>query len=612
MRYKLINEPNPNYDAVTQVLVNRGIDFKQLRNYIYTSDDIVGKPEDFGEENLKKAVAALILNIKQDKPMLVVIDSDCDGFTSSALLINYLYDNFPSYVENNLKWYMHTGKQHGLNDCIDEAMKYPLVMLPDSSSNDYEYHARLVKNGSTVIVLDHHEAEKISEDAIVINNQLSDYKNKELSGVGVTWQFCRYIDKLMHVNYADNYLDLVALGNTADMMDLRSEETKHLIQKGFEADNIRNPFVYGIADKNSYSLGGSVTSIGAAFYIAPFVNAMVRSGTQQEKELLFASMLKFKAFIQVDSTKRGHSFGEQERILDQALRTCTNVKNRQTKAQEAGLEFLAEKIEKERLLENKFLLLLMEPGQIDKNIAGLIANKLMAKYQRPCCILTKVEKEIEGVEGGIEVSYQGSARGYEKSGLADFKALCSKSPSVLFAEGHGNAFGLSVLVGRKGTGEEEVFGESLLQFIDFMNHEMRDVNSDPLYYLDYLFKGKDVDGDKIISIANMDTFWGKGVEEAFVGIEGLKITPDMVTLMSPDKKPTLKITLPNNVSIIKFKSSQEEKDSFINENGFVEINGVFKCNVNNWNGVEYPQLFLEDFEVTDISKIPTQNAAFLF
>ena len=83
-------------------------------------------------------------------------------------------------------------------------------------------------------------ADKISEDAIIINNQLSDYPNKELSGVWVTWQFCRYIDKLNKTNFAEKYYDLVALGNMADMMSLKSIETKHLILKGFKEENIIN------------------------------------------------------------------------------------------------------------------------------------------------------------------------------------------------------------------------------------------------------------------------------------------------------------------------------------------------------------------------------------
>jgi single-stranded-DNA-specific exonuclease len=66
---------------------------------------------------------------------------------------------------------------------IDEDTK--LVILPDSSSNDYEYHKELKNRGVNIIVLDHHEADHISEDAIIINNQLSDYPNKQMSGVGV-------------------------------------------------------------------------------------------------------------------------------------------------------------------------------------------------------------------------------------------------------------------------------------------------------------------------------------------------------------------------------------------------------------------------------------------
>jgi len=51
-----------------------------------------------------------------------------------------------------------------------------------------------------------------------------------------------------------------------------------------------------MAEKNAFSLKGKLTPIGVAFYIAPFVNAMTRSGTVEEKQLLFESMLKHRAF----------------------------------------------------------------------------------------------------------------------------------------------------------------------------------------------------------------------------------------------------------------------------------------------------------------------------
>jgi len=131
---------------------------------------------------------------------------------------------------------MHEGKQHGLNDCMDYILQndYFLIICPDSSSNDYKEHETLKNKNIEVIVLDHHLADHISEHTIIINNQLSDYPNKELSGVGVVWQFCRFIDSIIEADYSNNFLDLVALGNCGDMMSLKSLETRYLIIKGFK------------------------------------------------------------------------------------------------------------------------------------------------------------------------------------------------------------------------------------------------------------------------------------------------------------------------------------------------------------------------------------------
>lgn len=142
----------------------------------------------------------------------------------------------------------------------------------------------------------------------------------------------------MNRNYADDYLDLAAVGLVGDMMDLKSMETKELVQLGL--GRIHNPFLVGMCEKNSFSMKGAVNPFTVTFYIVPFVNAITRSGTQEEKELIFDSMLESKANNKVLSTKRGHKLGEQETILTQALRVVTNVKKRQTDAQDASVEYL--------------------------------------------------------------------------------------------------------------------------------------------------------------------------------------------------------------------------------------------------------------------------------
>jgi len=52
-----------------------------------------------------------------------------------------------------------------------------------------------------------------------------------------------------------------------------------------------------------------INYMSVAFYIAPYVNAICRSGTIEEKQTIFESMLKYKAFVEVPSTKRGHYLG---------------------------------------------------------------------------------------------------------------------------------------------------------------------------------------------------------------------------------------------------------------------------------------------------------------
>lgn len=594
MKYKLINQPNPNYSGLQQVLANRKVE--DFYHYVNTTDNDINNAESLSEEALKLAATKLILNINNDERVLIVIDCDCDGYTSAALLTNYLHDLFPSYVENKIDFHMHNGKQHGLSDCIDKAKNYKLVICPDSSSNDFDLHKELYDQGTAVIVLDHHDAEKISPYAIVINNQLSDYPNKDLSGVGVTWQFCRYLDKILNKNYANEYLDLVAVGDMGDMMSMLSIETKHLINIGLKPENIKNPFIFEMWQKNRFKLGENITPMGAAFYIVPFINAICRSGTLEEKQLIFASMVKHFAFNEVPSNKRGHKLGEMERVVDQAIRTCTNVKNRQTRAQDEGMEKLENLIAANDMMQHKVLLFLLEPGEVDPNIRGLIANKIMAKYQRPVAVLTKVVEEAlpwNDIEE-TRISYQGSARGCDKVDVRDFKHICSCAPGTIFAEGHAGAFGLGIYEGSPDEGAAEVYGDGLIQFLDYTDEVLKDMPNEPIYYVDYIFTENDEDaGDKIIEIANMANYWGKDFDEALVCVEHVKVYKNMITVM---KSNTLKITLPNGISMIKFSATDEEIANLTSE-GYVEINVIAKCNANEWCGNISPQLMIEDYEI---------------
>lgn len=592
MKFKLINLPNENYSATKQVLINRGFTPQEIEHYMNLSDADINDPEVFGEELLAAAALELKRAIDSQSDTCIVVDCDCDGYTSSAILINYLYDLDPDFTENHVHYYMHEGKQHGLSDCINwiEDINPSLVIIPDAGSNDIEYMEKLHEDGREIIILDHHELEvEPYKYCILINSQSPEYPNKELSGAGVVWQFCRYLDKIWNNNYADWYLDLVALGLDGDMMSLKSCETRWLITKGLDPANVHNPFIYEMWQKNKFKLGDTPTAWGATFYIVPLVNAITRSGTLEEKELIFNSMLKFKALKEIPSNKRGHKQGEMEQLVTQAIRTCTNVKNRQTREEEKGIELVTHLIEENHMMDHKVLLFLLEPGQIKAEIRGLVANKLMAKYQRPCCMLTKtIDRQwAEDAKGAKlmpfdRVFYQGSARGCDKVGVTEFKDICAATQVVDYVAGHQGAFGLGLPQ------------DKIDDFIKSTDEQLANMPNEPVYYVDYIWNQDEADGQTILDIAEMDKYWGKDVDEALVAIRDVEVTKENITMM---KSNTVKITLPNGISMIKFRMPDEEYNKLYSENGVVKINVVGTCNCNEWMGNQYPQILITDYEI---------------
>lgn len=208
LNYQLISPRIPQYTVIEQILTNRGFKFSDIEHYLNTTDEDIIDPSTI--KNIVEGVKMLINHINKQSKTVMIVDPDCDGFTSSAILTNYLYHLFPTYTTSIIHL-MHPGKQHGIIlDELPDDVKF--IICADSASNDYEQHRILKEKGIDILIIDHHEANSISEYACVINNQLCDYPTKSLSGAGMVYKFCSYIDQIMGIHYADNLLDLAALG----------------------------------------------------------------------------------------------------------------------------------------------------------------------------------------------------------------------------------------------------------------------------------------------------------------------------------------------------------------------------------------------------------------
>ncbi len=593
MIYKLFNEPT--LGTMRQVLYNRGIKTKEDQdkwvNASFWGD--MNSPFAFGKEEVEKAVEFLRFAVQEEHKICVIVDADADGFTSAATILNYMYElyhwagnNSNDQCKEKLTYILHDGKQHGLADTINKIEDdVELVIIPDAGTNDIDEMQQLVDSGKKILCMDHHESSNWihNDNVVIINNQICDYPNKDLSGAGVTWQICKAYDHIMGLDNIDSweganrYIDLAALGNLSDMMDYRSVETRAIIIQGLQ--NIKNPFFYYMCEKNKFSIDkmGGINYMSIAFYVTPFINAIVRSGTMEEKDLIFKSFLTMYAFDKIESGKRGHK-GELVPRVEEAVRIAANVKARQTKLQDAAMNLLEQRIQSNRLTENGIIILLCEPGEVEKNLAGLVANKIQAKYQHPCLVLTKSKGKDDK-----EYYYRGSARNYSMSEIEDMRQLCENTGDVEYAQGHSSAFGISI-------------PESKLEdFIKKTNAIYSEAAQEPVYWVDFEWFNKDIDGQKILMIANGKEFWGQGLPEPYVAIRDIPL--ESVQLLSPDKHPTLKIHLSNGVDIMKFKSSQEEYEQFIKPNMY--LTAVCRCAKNEWAGRVTAQLIVEDFYINE-------------
>lgn len=574
MKVNLVNE-NFRKNYLANLLATRGV--YDIKEFIDPSVFHLSNPLFF--TNIE--VARCLLNDILDTPnssILIVVDSDVDGFTSGAIIYNYIKAIRP---EQRIDYILHEHKQHGLQDHIDWLVDleepYDLIILPDSSTNDYDYHEVLGRLGTKFLVLDHHDLEitkDISQYAIIVNNQTSElYPNKDLTGAGVTWQFCRYHEYDIDAGtpISDKLIDLAALGICGDMGSVLNLENRYIMKQGFS--HITNYFFQCAIEKQSFSMGGIVNPTTVAFYIVPMMNAMIRVGTMEEKERLFLALID--GHKQVPCNKRGAK-GTMEEVAIESLRECTNAKAKQTRITDSMVEKLEQKIFKYDLLENKILFIrLDEDDDFPAEINGLIAMKLAARFKRPTIVARLNE---EGYD-------RGSIRNVADCELSDLKAFLNDSGYFEYVQGHPNAAGCSIN------------DNDLRAFHEYANEALSDIDfNEGAYDVNFERDAKDKDlEDLVFELGSYPELWGQQNPEPLIYVHDLYILPSEIQIMG-SKRDTLKIEK-NGVAFMKFHATDMIEQ--LNKCNEIKMNVVGRANINEWMGNETAQIFIENWEIID-------------
>lgn len=557
-------------DILENILKVRGI--KNSNQFLNLTDSVI---EDYNNYiNINFASDLLIEHINKESNISILVDYDLDGYTSGAEMYLEIQElckilNKPFKVTTLI----HSHKSHGLDKEIMDLLtqndyRCNLLVIPDASSNDYEQHKILFNRGIDVLVLDHHGAEKYSEYACVVNNQLSDkVSNKSITGVGVVYKLCKCIDDKLNINIADNWLDLVALGLIADSADMRNLETRYITLKGLkliESHKNKNKLITELYNKKSYSLKDKATINGFAFYMSPSINCIIRGGDYDTKVKLF------EAFVNSDKkilTKiRGK--GEVEiSIQEYIVRQCDSLKRKQNKLVDAVVDDLSEQIEEYKLNQSEIMVINGENIQ-DTTYNRVIVNKLSSKYNKHAIILKSENDSMLG----------GSATGRKNKSITDLKQWCRDTKLFSLAEGHPLAFGVKIPKSNI---------NNLFQVISQMPSE--DVLT---YQVDFIFNDKTLRKEIVGMIGGLSSIWGNKLDEPLFAIENIIINSSDITIN--ESKTTIKFTY-NDIEFIKFKTNEDVYNE-IKINNINEFTIIGRFTLNEYNGTSKSQVVIEDFE----------------
>ena len=581
MRYKLRANFSTNPDqALKEILIQRGV--TDIENFMYPSP-VVCELDPHKLVNIDKAAERLLYHLRKNSDILFVVDSDCDGFTSSSILWLYIKHIFP---DARLEFTLHDHKQHGLDDKVtwicDEA-KWDLVICPDAASYDIEEHRALGELGMDVICLDHHEQlydengnPVISDlpNTIVVNNQLSpEYRNKSLCGAGVVYKFCEILDEMLGINQAHNYIDLAALGEIADVMDRTDIETNYIMLEGLK--HIHNEGFKTLIESQSFSLKEKAVypyeglgPIDIAFYIAPLINAITRMGTMKDKETLFYCFIDPKK--EVPSTKRGARPGDIELAAEQAARVGKNAKSRQDKAKTQAMDLIDFKIQKDGLADNNIIIVELDGSDnIPQELTGLIAMGIVNKYHKPVMLGRRNNNnEIQG-----SIRSDGNF-----AGLPSFKKFLEDSGLVTYTAGHDNAAGWGLN------------GDKLDALLNYANSHLKAEDFENCYIVDYVLDGSDYNEELLGSIAAHPEFFGNHIDEPKIIIKNIPLMN--FTTMGADNS-SAKIIY-NDIAYVKFKDAQFIED--VKNNRMKTLTVYGRPNLNDWMGTKTVQIFIEDYE----------------
>ena len=355
--------------VVARFLVSRGIrTFTEAHRMLCGNSDDVHDP--FLMKGMEEAVAWLLNVHEKGEKIFVFGDYDLDGMTAVTLMTRALAE---LGIESDWRLPNRFGDGYGLSSSAVEEMYQAgarYVITVDTGITANAEIAQAKKLGMSILVIDHHQpsGDGLPEcDVLLDPHQEGDlYPNPELCGVGVSYKFICALYSRLSMPEPRKFLDLVALGTLADLVQM-TPENRVFTKAGLKSIE-RSCWpglqeMYGDLMKSHGSVGG----IDVMYKFAPLLNAPGRMERPDPalKLLLSPNMAAANALMA-------------------ELREW----NSKRKQKEAEITDMALEQVKATYGDNLPTVLVVAGNDWHVGVIGIVAAKLAQEYHRPTAVLS--------------------------------------------------------------------------------------------------------------------------------------------------------------------------------------------------------------------------------
>lgn len=501
------------YDFLETILLEDGVPEDDIKSFIHPTKKLIHDP--FLMKNMKKAVEVIHHHVKNNSKIFVRVDSDCDGYCSAAIIIQFL-----QALNSNLKidYVLNYEKKHGFtyeDICNHTRSEYGLIIVPDASMTVED--AKQITNNfnADIVVLDHHlieendEGDSYTNYCVAVNCTDGQYPNPGLSGAGVVQKFIEaYLDiygeeDLLDDNLSEKFLDLVSLAINADAMDLRSLESRYYVIEGMKQRHYINEFLNELVEKNEEDMKWGRYIISMSWTIAPKINGVTRYGTPEEQLDTFRALLGVQENREYQPRRKSKNDPLPEKEIHSLQKTmarvCGNVKSRQDNEVRKFVNELDKKIIDEELDKNSVIFVDGSKVLTTGTVTGLVANKLATKYFRPVVLMRK----------SSPTEYGGSGRNYSRSNIESLNDFLTEAGVI--CKGHEDAFGV------------QFKQQDLQKIIDNCNRQMPLDQLTTIYEVDWEILASQLKKEYIEEVANNYEVFGSTVPQPMFAIKGIRI-----------------------------------------------------------------------------------------